>query len=86
MGKNIEYRTEVIEYLEMSGIETRPIVTGNVARHPVAGLFRDTFNGDFPGANHVHDLGFYVGLSPMMVEDHIDKLIYFFQQFTSRYI
>lgn len=69
-----------VTYLEKEGVETRPIVTGNVARHPVSRLF-DAFKGAFPGADYVHDFGFYIGLTPFTTEDQIERLLKLFGEF-----
>jgi CDP-6-deoxy-D-xylo-4-hexulose-3-dehydrase len=65
----------IMEKLEENGIETRPIVTGNIARHPVASKFPSIFNNELPGADVIHYGGFYIGISPMQKDDAIDKVI-----------
>lgn len=75
-------RTHLTSYLEQMGVETRPLVTGNVARHPVAKLFPE-FTGEFPNADDIHDNGFYVGLSPMAADhepERVAALIAIFEQ------
>jgi len=67
-------KADLCAHLEKEGVETRPIVTGNVARHPVSKLF-DAFKGTFPGADYVHDFGFYIGLTPFTTEDQIERLL-----------
>lgn len=51
-------RSEVVGALAKAGIETRPLLCGNMARQP---LFRPLF-GDtkLPNADRVHDLGLYL--------------------------
>jgi len=78
-------RGEITAYLEEKGVETRPIVAGNIARHPVGQLFREVFQGAYPGADAVHDHGFYVGLSPVQGDHDMDRLLECLQQFLSRY-
>lgn len=76
-------RDELTEYLEAHGIETRPIVTGNLARHPALEGFKDLVAaGELPGAEAVHNRGFYLGLHPVdnsleleAVFDLIDRFI-----------
>jgi CDP-6-deoxy-D-xylo-4-hexulose-3-dehydrase len=63
------------QYLESEGIETRPIVAGNIARHPVAEVFPELKQGSFPGADLVHKRGLYIGLSPMFSEQMVERLI-----------
>lgn len=72
-------KKHITDKLEESGVETRPIVTGNLARHPVAAEFKE-FEGHFPGADLVHDNGFYVGLCPYSDDEKIERLIETFKQ------
>jgi len=78
-------RNDLVEHLESKGVETRPVVTGNVARQPVAKAFNSLTQHPLPGADQVHDRGFYVGLSPIMTAKTIDRLIETFDAFTSKY-
>jgi len=73
-------RDYVTDALEINGIETRPIVTGNIAKHPVAELYPDIFDVELPGADIVHNNGFYIGLSPMQNKNSISKVIEIFKK------
>jgi len=77
---------EITDYLESQGIETRPIVTGNVARHPVARLFPEFNTRTFQGADKIHENGFYMGLSPLFSEEMIDRLLDILQMYLKRYM
>jgi CDP-6-deoxy-D-xylo-4-hexulose-3-dehydrase len=68
-------RDEITSKLEDKGIETRPIVAGNVARHPAADLFPEFSASVFPGADVIHDRGFYIGLSPMTSTENWHRLL-----------
>ena len=69
-------KAALVERLERLGVETRPIVAGNLARQPAARRFpafeRD---GPYPGADEVHERGFYVGLLPGLGKEGIAQLI-----------
>jgi CDP-6-deoxy-D-xylo-4-hexulose-3-dehydrase len=78
-------RKDLMSYLESEGVETRPIVAGNVACHPVSQLFEEFQQETFPGADIIHARGFYVGLSPFHSEALLERLIDCFQQFFRRY-
>lgn len=54
-------RNGLAAFLEKSGVETRPILGGNLARQPA---FKDWECGRLPGADRVHDHGLFVGLHP----------------------
>ncbi len=60
-------RKEVCAYLEGYGIDTRPIVGGNLLRHPAFWKFQSEH---LPGADAIHERGFYVGLPPYDDELH----------------
>jgi CDP-6-deoxy-D-xylo-4-hexulose-3-dehydrase len=75
-------RKQLVDHLESHGVETRPVVTGNVARQPVARAFASLTKHPLPGADAVHERGFYVGLSPIMTTASIDRLIGSFDTFT----
>ncbi len=73
MLKTHENRNKMVSILEANGVETRPIVAGNVARHPVFDKFNVRYN--LPGADIVNENGLYIGLSPMQKDNDIDKVI-----------
>lgn len=77
-------RKELTDYLEEQGVETRPIVAGNLAKHPVAQLFKEFNETEFPGADFIHEQGFYIGLSPLHSDDTMDRLIECFHRFLNR--
>lgn len=54
-------RDELAKYLEGEGVETRPILAGNLRSQPA---FRGFYFGHTPGADRVQDQGLYVGLHP----------------------
>lgn len=63
-------RKDVTDYLNGHGVDTRPIVGGNLARHPA---FWPHPAYSLPGADVIHRRGFYLGLSPF--ETSMDSLI-----------
>ncbi len=76
---------EITHYLEEAGIETRPIVTGNMARHPVARLFPELSARQFKGADEIHDRGFYIGVSPLQTDEKFDRLLHVFEDFLKKF-
>ena len=78
-------RAELTAFLEDAGVETRPVVTGNVAKHPVAELFSEFNTRSFPGADAIHSRGLYLGLSPMQTGGAMDRLIETFDTFLKRF-
>jgi len=79
-------RSDLTSYLEDIGVETRPIVTGNLAKHPVTKrLLPELLKRNYPGADEVHMRGFYIGLSPLLTDDLVDRLISVFEDFFQKY-
>jgi CDP-6-deoxy-D-xylo-4-hexulose-3-dehydrase len=74
-------REDLTRYLENQGVETRSIVAGNLARQPAAKLLGSFTAGAFPGADVIHDRGFYMGLPPAEDDTQIDRLIRLLDQF-----
>ncbi len=54
---------ELCAYLEARGVETRPLIAGNLARQPALQEEPRVLTGDLPGADAVHDRAFYLGLA-----------------------
>ena len=78
-------KSEFLEYLEIQGVETRPIVAGNLARQPVCNLYPELMDSDLPGSDHVHNYGFYVGLHPFEARKNLDRLKEVFDGFLVKY-
>ena len=70
-----ENNSKAIKYLEDRGVEARPLIAGNILRHPVCKLFDlKSSNEELTGADFHHHNSFYVGLSPEHSEEDIDRL------------
>jgi CDP-6-deoxy-D-xylo-4-hexulose-3-dehydrase len=78
-------RGDITAYLEKHGVETRPVITGNLARHPVADIFPSLRSRSFPGADQIHERGFYIGLSPCQTQKNVDRLLETFSVFLAQY-
>lgn len=68
---------EYLDYLTRSGVENRPIITGNIARQPVIkDLYPHLKPSDFPGAEVCHLNGLFIGLSSNpMSETTVQELV-----------
>lgn len=66
LRENLPYsRQKVLDYLKQYGVDTRPIVGGNLARHPAFWKYRDIAAGPLTGADAIHSRGWYCGLPPV---------------------
>jgi CDP-4-dehydro-6-deoxyglucose reductase, E1 len=79
-------KAEFLSYLEEQGVETRPIVAGNLALQPVCKIFPELQDANLPGANIVHERGFYLGLYPFDSKQLVGRLAETFERFIRKYI
>lgn len=77
-------RDQLAAFLEERGVETRPVVTGNLARHPATLRFDDVLvTGTLPGADAVHERGLYIGLHPVEADVAINRVFDLFDELAS---
>jgi len=73
------HRKQAQEFLEASGIETRPIIAGNLLRHPLTrmhNLKKD--QPRLPACDRVFERGLMIGLNPFstdVMEEHIHRTL-----------
>jgi CDP-6-deoxy-D-xylo-4-hexulose-3-dehydrase len=63
--KNKMIKDKLKNFLEKNGIETRPIICGNMARHPAIKLFKHKIVDNLEGANNVTDRGLFWSVNPL---------------------
>jgi CDP-6-deoxy-D-xylo-4-hexulose-3-dehydrase len=68
-------RNGLVEHLEQAGIETRPVICGNLVRQPALKHVDYAVSGDLAGANRVMDCGLYWGTHPDMNDDDIGYIV-----------
>jgi CDP-6-deoxy-D-xylo-4-hexulose-3-dehydrase len=59
-------KTEMQKWMEQAGIETRPVVCGNMARQPAFDFIEHRVVGSLGNADRIMDCGFYWGIDPDM--------------------
>ena len=70
-------KKKFMNYLDLKGIETRPIISGNFLNHPAAKLYDLNKKRDiFTNAQEVQDLGFLIGLHTRKINKIKLKLIH----------
>ena len=67
-------RNDVTRKLQALGVETRPIVAGNLAKQPVSRRFSWLRQDALPGANAIHDRGFYIGIHSQFHGEEIERI------------
>ena len=82
--QNSETKIELQQWMENAGIETRPIVCGNMARHPAFEIIEHRIIASLDGADKLMDCGFYWGIDPEMDNANVkfvaDTVRKFFEQ------
>ena len=74
-------REDLTSYLEKLGVETRPVVAGNIARQPGFKNLVPNFDSSLPGADIIHEQGFYIGIHPVDYSTQIAELDEILKQF-----
>ena len=72
-------RSDLLNKLEDSGIESRPIVAGNFARKEVTQYLEHTVFGDLPNADHMDTMGLFIGNQHYPILDVIEKVSDFYK-------
>jgi len=67
-------RTELVEKLDRSGFEVRPIVAGNFAKNEVVKYFESEVFGDLRNAEHIDKNGLFVGNHHYPIAEAIEAL------------
>lgn len=72
---NVEHRRFTKALLDQ-GVDTRPIVSGNMALQPALKLFNvDCSLGPFDGAQLIHERGLFIGCHAKPLDDHRIRLL-----------
>jgi dTDP-4-amino-4,6-dideoxygalactose transaminase len=70
-----EVRNAMVKHLEQAGIETRPVICGNLVRQPALSQFEYRVSGTLAGSDRVMDCGLYWGSHPDMTEEDVDYIV-----------
>ncbi len=62
-------------HLETNGIETRPIICGNLARQPAFKMIPHRVQGSLAGADKIMDCGVFWGSHPLMSDNEISHVV-----------
>jgi CDP-6-deoxy-D-xylo-4-hexulose-3-dehydrase len=84
-GKLKGHRSDLIKLLDNTGIESRPIVTGNFTRNPVIKHLECAPIPPLPVADDIHDNGLFVGNHHFDLTNEIDLLAKTLCDFSRRY-
>ena len=79
-------RLEIVKFLEMNGIQTRPIFAGNVLKQPAFSKINyKNLGKDYEIADYIMENSYLIGCNHGLTEKHIDKIKNTFITFLSKY-
>lgn len=67
-----ELRLRLGAHLEKNGIETRPVICGNLARQPAFKMIPHRISGKLSGADEIMDCGLFWGSHPVMADADLE--------------
>lgn len=72
-GTAVKNRSEVADALRIEGIESRPLICGNLARHPF--WLKNNPPSFLPIADFVHDFGMYLPNHAELTQPEVEKVV-----------
>ena len=78
--KQIE-RKDLLNYLEKNGIETRPLFSGNVTRHPAYEKSKFRINGELKGADYITKNSFWISVHPSLTKSDLKYIVKTFDDY-----
>ena len=74
--KYLKYKQKYLSYLNASGVETRPILSGNFLNQPSAKLYKfNKNNKKFKNSQDIENRGFFIGLPTKEISFNNLKLL-----------
>ncbi|MDO9333528.1 MAG: DegT/DnrJ/EryC1/StrS family aminotransferase [Dehalococcoidales bacterium] len=74
-------RKELVDFLQKKGLETRPIMTGNMAEQPVMRLFEHRTVGDLPNSRIIQRHSFLFGIHQGIGKQEREAVVDYFREF-----
>ena len=78
-------RKDLVDYLEAKGVETRPIMAGNIDEQPAMSLVPYRKVGDLPNSRLIHRNAFFFGNHQGIREHEREAVISYFREFSQQY-
>lgn len=76
---------DITGYLQKNGVETRPIIAGNMARHPALKMYEHRVSGTLENCDTVMQRGFAIGCHQAIKQEHVDYVLGVFEEFLHGY-
>lgn len=72
---------EITKFLQSKGVETRPIIAGNMARHPALKMFEHRVSGSLDNCDIIMSNGFAIGCHQAITGEAQEYVISIFDEF-----
>lgn len=72
---------EIISFLQENGVETRPIIAGNMARHPALRMYPHRVSGNLDNCDIIMQRGFAIGCHHAITEEQVSYVVKKFDEF-----
>lgn len=79
-------RKELTDFLEAKGVQTRPILSGNIDEQPVMRLFNYRKVGDLPNSRIIQRHSFWIGNHHGIGKEEREAVVEYFHEFLTRRI
>jgi len=77
---------EITSFLQSRGIETRPIIAGNMARHPALKMYEHRISGALDNCDTIMNRGFAIGCHQAIDAESQEYVIAAFREFMKAYL
>ena len=74
-------RGDLLRYLEKKGIETRPLFSGDISRHPAYRKSKYKISGELKGADYITKNSFWVSLHPSLTKKDLEYMVKTFDNY-----
>lgn len=74
-------RGSLVDHLEINGIETRSMFSGNISKHPAYKDSKYRISGKLDGANYILKHSFWISLHPRMTKNDKEYVVKVFKDF-----
>ena len=74
-------RGKLLKHLERNGIETRPLFSGNITRHPAYNNGDYRISGELDEANYITDHSFWISCHPSLTKPDLKYMVKTFDNF-----
>ncbi len=77
---------EITAFIQKNNIETRPIIAGNMARHPAFNMYNHRISGDLNNADTVMNKGFAIACHHAVDQNAREYVAHVVDQFMQQYV